>query len=189
MKKDFIRKQYLKKRQALSSSKFEEDSSRLVQNTIELIKKYKLEYLHCFLPIHTKGEINTSPIIQYCWENNIKVVVPVSNFEEGTMRNATFSSSTKTYQAKYDIPEPIDPIWIDNDKIDLVITPLLAFDLKGFRVGYGRGFYDRFFASLNMDIKRIGISLFEPCEIIDDMNEYDIPLTCCVTPSHTYYFE
>ena len=188
MKKDFVRKEYLKKRQELPSSKFEEYSSRLVQKTIELIKNYKLEYLHCFLPIHTKGEINTSPIIQYCWENNIKIVVPVSNFEEGTMRNAAFSINTKTYQAKYNITEPIDPIWIDNDKIDLVITPLLAFDLKGFRVGYGRGFYDRFFASLNRDVKRIGISLFEPCEIIDDISEHDIPLTFCVTPNNKYSF-
>ncbi|MGY8855544.1 MAG: 5-formyltetrahydrofolate cyclo-ligase [Burkholderiales bacterium] len=37
------------------------------------------------------------------------------------------------------------PIWIENDNIDLVITPLLAFDTKGYRVGYGKGFYDRFF--------------------------------------------
>ena len=188
MKKDFVRKEYLKKRQELPSSKFEEYSSRLVQNTIELIKNYKLEYLHCFLPIHTKGEINTSPIIQYCWENNIKIVVPVSNFEEGTMRNAAFSINTKTYQAKYNITEPIDPIWIENDKIDMVITPLLAFDTKGYRVGYGKGFYDRFFASLHKDVKKIGISLFMPCEIIEDTNEYDIPLTCCVTPNKNYSF-
>ena len=144
MKKDTARKIYLKKRQDLSSSEFEENSSLLIQNTIELIKKYELKFIHCFLPIHTKDEINTSPIVQYCWKNNIKVVVPVSNFEEGTMRNAAFSPDTKTKQTKYNISEPINPIWIENDKIDLVITPLLAFDLKGYRVGYGKGFYDRF---------------------------------------------
>ena len=86
MKKDIVRKTYLKKRQELSSSKFEEESSQLVQNTIELIKKYKPECIHCFLPIHSKGEINTTPIIQYCWKNNINVVVPVSNFEDGTLK-------------------------------------------------------------------------------------------------------
>ena len=188
MKKDFVRKQYLKKRQALSLSKFKEDSSRLVQNTIELIKKYKPEYLHCFIPIHRKGEINTLPIIQFCWENNIKVVVPVSNFEKGTMKNAVFSSDTRTNQAKYNITEPINPIWIKNDKIDLVITPLLAFDPRGYRVGYGKGFYDRFFESLQSGVEKIGVSFFEPCEVIDDINEFDIPLTCCVTPKKNYFF-
>lgn len=188
MKKDTARKIYLKKRQELSSLELEENSSHLIQNTIELIKKYELKFVHCFLPIHTKGEINTSPIIQYCWKNNINVVVPVSNFEEGTMRNAAFSPDTKTKQTKYNITEPIDPIWIENDKINMVITPLLAFDTKGYRVGYGKGFYDRFFASLHKDVKKIGISLFMPCEIIEDTNEYDIPLTCCVTPNKNYSF-
>ena len=188
MKKDTARKIYLKKRQDLSLSEFEENSSRLIQNTIELIKKYDLKFVHCFLPIHTKSEINTSPIIQYCWKNNIKVVVPVSNFEKGGMRNAAFSPDTKTKQTKYNITEPIDPIWIENDKIDLVITPLLAFDLKGYRVGYGKGFYDRFFSALHKDIKRIGISLFGPCELIDDTNEHDVTLTHCVTPNKNYFF-
>ena len=188
LKKDTARKIYLKKRQDLSSSEFEENSSLLIQNTIELIKKYELKFIHCFLPIHTKDEINTSPIVQYCWKNNIKVVVPVSNFEEGTMRTAAFSPDTKTKQTKYNISEPINPIWIENDKIDLVITPLLAFDLKGYRVGYGKGFYDRFFASLHKDVKKIGISLFMPCELIEDTNEHDISLTCCVTPNKYYSF-
>ena len=188
LKKDAARKIYLKKRQDLSTSEFEEISSLLIQNTIELIKKYDLKFIHCFLPIHTKDEINTSPIVQYCWKNNIKVVVPVSNFEEGIMRNAAFSPDTKTKQTKYNISEPINPIWIENDKIDLVITPLLAFDLKGYRVGYGKGFYDRFFASLHKDVKKIGISLFMPCELIEDTNEHDVPLTCCVTPNENYSF-
>ena len=188
MKKDIARKIYLKKRQELSSSKFEEDSSQLIQNTIELIRKYELKCIHCFLPIHSKGEINTTPIIQYCWKNNIKIAVPVSNFKDGTLKNAEFSSDTKTKQTKYNITEPIDPIWLDNDNIDLVITPLLAFDLKGYRVGYGKGFYDRFFASLPRDTKKVGISLFEPCEAIEDVNEHDIPLTHCVTPNKIFTF-
>ena len=178
----------MKKRQELSSSELEEYSSRLIQNTIELIKKYELDCIHCFLPIHTKDEINTLPIIQYCWKNNIKVVVPVSNFKEGTMRNAAFSPSTKTKQTKYNITEPIDPIWEKNDNIDIVITPLLAFDPKGYRVGYGKGFYDRFFASLHKDAKRIGISLFKPCIAIENITEHDMPLTHCVTPNKTYSF-
>jgi len=188
LKKDIARKTYLKKRQELPSAKCIEESAQLVQITIELIKKYKPEYVHCFLPIQSKEEINTKPIIEYCWKNNINVLVPVSNFDDGTLKTAEFTPQTKTKQAKYNITEPIDPIWRKNDAIDFVITPLLAFDLKGYRVGYGKGFYDRFFASLNKDVKKIGVSLFEPCKIIDDINENDIPLTHCITPNKTYSF-
>ena len=167
---------------------FQEASSQLIQNIIELIKKNHPECIHCFLPIQSKDEINTAMIIQYCWENNIKVVVPVSNFDDGTLKTAEFKPYTKTKLTKHNIPEPIDPVWTNNDAIDLVITPLLAFDLKGYRVGYGKGFYDRFFASLLKDTKKVGISLFEPCEAIEDVNEHDIPLTHCVTPNKIFTF-
>ena len=188
LKKDIIRKEYAKKRQELSASQFKEDSSQLLQNTIELIKEYYPECIHCFLPIQSKDEINTALIIDYCWENNIHVVVPVSNFADGTLKTAEFKPHTKTKLTKHNIPEPINPVWTKNDGIDLVITPLLAFDLKGYRVGYGGGFYDRFFASLPKNTKKVGISLFEPCKAIENINEYDIPLTHCVTPNKIYTF-
>ena len=188
MKKDIARKKYLSMRQELTPSMFAEASSRLVEDAIVLIKKYKPECIHCFLPIDTKDEINTTPIIQYCWESNINVVVPVSNFNEGTLKNAEFTPETKTKLAKYNITEPIDPVWIQDDAIDFVITPLLAFDLQGYRVGYGKGFYDRFFTSLHKDARKVGVSLFEPCESIEDINKYDIALTHCVTPNKTYSF-
>ena len=188
MKKDIVRNTYSKKRQELSSSMFEEESFQIVQKTIELLKKYKPECIHCFLPIHSKDEINTIMIIQYCWKNNINVVVPVSNFEDGTLKNAEFKPHTKTKQTKHNITEPVDPIWKKTDYIDIVVTPLLAFDLKGYRVGYGKGFYDRFFSSLHKDAKRIGVSLFEPCNSIENITEQDIPLTHCVTPNKIYSF-
>ncbi len=188
LKKDIIRKEYAKKRQELSASQFKEDSSQLLQNTIELIKEYYPECIHCFLPIQSKDEINTTLIIEFCWENNIHVVVPVSNFADRTLKTAEFKPHTKTKLTKHNIPEPINPVWIKNDCIDLVITPLLAFDLKGYRVGYGGGFYDRFFASLPKNTKKVGISLFEPCKAIENINEYDIPLTHCVTPNKIFTF-
>ena len=188
MKKDSLRKKFLKKREELIALKLEEDSLLLNQKCIELIKKYHPKYVHCFLPIHSKGEINTLEIIQYCWKNKINVVVPVSNFDEGTMQQAEFKSDTKTKLTKYNITEPVDPIWINNQCIDIVITPLLAFDLKGYRVGYGGGFYDRFFSSLPLNVKKIGISLFDPCTCIEDITELDMPMTHCITPKKIYTF-
>ena len=55
-------------------------------------------------------------------------------------------------------------------------------------MGYGKGFYDRFFASLDKNVGRIGISLFGPCKEIEDVTEHDVPLTHCVTPNKTYSF-
>lgn len=189
MKKETARKIYQKKRQDLSSLQFKEASSQIIRNLFELITKFKPSCIHCFLTINQKSEINTKPIIEYCWKNHIDVVVPVTAFTNNMLKNAKFEPSTKTALTKNNIPEPINPIWANDSNIDLVITPLLAFDAMGHRVGFGRGFYDRLFSSLNIEVKRVGVSFFEPCEILEDIDNYDVPLTHCVTPQTTYCFK
>lgn len=189
MKKDLARKTYLKKRQELSSLAFKNLSTRAIYKMMILIEEYKPKCIHCFLPILTKGEINTMPIIDYCWTKDIEVVVPVSNFRDNTLKNAVFRSNTETKQTQYNMTEPVNPIWKKNEDIDLVITPLLAFDRKGYRVGYGKGFYDRFFATLTNSTRKVGISLFEPCLDLEDISDTDIPLTDCVTPDRTISFK
>ena len=52
------------------------------------------------------------------------------------------TDNTKIKKNKYNIPEPIDGIEVPNNKLEVVFIPLLAFDEKGNRVGYGKGFYD-----------------------------------------------
>jgi len=188
LKKETARKNYQKKRQELSSLRFEEDSSQIIHNLIELIKKFKPTCIHCFLTINQKSEINTKPIMEYCWENRIDVVVPVTDFTNNMLKNAKFEPSTKTALTKNNIPEPINPIWANDSDIELVITPLLAFDATGHRVGFGRGFYDRLFSSLHDEVKRVGVSFFEPCETLEDVDNYDVPLTHCVTPHTTHCF-
>jgi len=189
LKKETARKNYQKKRQELSSLRFEEDSSQIIHNLIELIKKFKPTCIHCFLTINQKSEINTKPIMEYCWENRIDVVVPVTDFTNNMLKNAKFEPSTKTALTKNNIPEPINPIWANHSDIELVITPLLAFDATGHRVGFGRGFYDRLFSSLHDEVMRVGVSFFEPCETLEDIDNYDVPLTHCVTPQMTYCFK
>ena len=152
---------YQKKRLDLSSLQFDEDSSLIVRNLIGLIQKLKPASIHCFLTINQKNEINTKPIIEYCWENHIDVIVPVTNFANNTLKNAKFDPSTKTALTKNNIPEPINPPY--GPMIVMLILlprPLLAFDATGHRVGFGRGFYDRLFSSLNNEVKRVGVSFF-----------------------------
>lgn len=188
MKKDKVRKIYLQMRQELSSLEYEERSSNLVQNTIELIKKFKPKCVHCFSSISIKQEINTMPIIEYCWTNNVNVVVPITDFANNTLKSAQYTPQTLIHQTRYNIPEPTNPVWASDEEIDMVITPLLAFDSDGHRVGFGKGFYDRLFSSLSKDIYRVGVSLFDACEGIDDINKYDMPLTHCVTPKESLTF-
>ncbi|RYZ27704.1 MAG: 5-formyltetrahydrofolate cyclo-ligase, partial [Chitinophagaceae bacterium] len=77
---------------------------------------------------------------------------------------------------------------IDPKEIDLVVVPLLTFDKKGYRVGYGKGFYDRFLHQCKKDCIKIGLSYFDPIEAVDDANEFDVTLDFCITPQKAYVF-
>ena len=76
---------------------------------------------------------------------------------------------------------------MEDIKYDIIITPLLYCDNQGNRVGYGKGFYDRFFMKAKTQIK-IGLSFFPPNEEIADISEADIPLDYLVTPEGVFEF-
>ena len=72
---------------------------------------------------------------------------------------------------------------VPTSKIEVVFVPLLAFDTNGNRVGYGKGFYDKFLSECHPNTIKIGLSLFEAETAIEDVISNDIPLTHCVTPT------
>ncbi|HTG57240.1 MAG TPA: 5-formyltetrahydrofolate cyclo-ligase, partial [Niabella sp.] len=74
------------------------------------------------------------------------------------------------------------------EAIDLVILPLLCFDKLGYRVGYGKGFYDKFLEQVSDEVIKVGLSYYEPIDKIQDLNEFDVPLDYCITPERMYEF-
>ena len=103
--------------------------------------------------------------------------------------NAIICNADSIFEANdYNIPEPLDTEIADPTSIDLVITPLLTFDTKGNRVGYGKGYFDRYLKECHDDCIKVGFSYFDPIDSIDDANEFDVPLDFCITPQRTYVF-
>jgi 5-formyltetrahydrofolate cyclo-ligase len=86
------------------------------------------------------------------------------------------------------IPEPIGGRIVEPAEFDVVLIPLLAFDVNGHRVGYGKGFYDRYLASCRPDCLKIGISFFEAVAPIVDVEAHDIPLDMAICPTQIYDF-
>ena len=188
MKKNLARKIYLEKRRNLEIGLFSKLEKETVIRCIQLIEQLNPKVVHCYLPINNKQEIDTKLIFQYCWENNIETVVPVSDFKDNTMTYVFYNNNSQLFNNKYGIPEPIKPIINENKEIELIITPLIVFDKTGDRVGFGKGFYDRFFSKCNVKTKKVGISLFEPIDEIEDKNEHDISLDYVVNPRKTFTF-
>jgi len=65
----------------------------------------------------------------------------------------------------------------------------MAFDLKGYRIGYGAGFYDRFLEQCRPGILKVGLSHFPPLDQLIDTNDHDMKLDFCITPYKVYKFD
>lgn len=104
------------------------------------------------------------------------------------MENYYFEGLHQLQTNRWGIPEPQEGVPTPTEKIDLVLIPLLIFDLSGHRVGYGKGFYDRFLTSVRSDCKKVGLSLYEPVKEIEDTTSGDILMNNCVTPGGFFSF-
>lgn len=148
-----------------------------------------IDCAHSYLTIHEKNEPDPEPLIRSLAFRNPGMQLAVPRIINATeMASIIISDHTEFQKNEFGVLEPVEGEIISPMLIDLVIVPLLGFDKAGNRVGYGKGFYDRFLSTCREDVIKIGLSFFEPLEIIDDTNEWDIPLDYCITPQEAYEF-
>lgn len=186
MLKKQIRLEYFEKRNLLDLKLFEIYSLE-ISNMVLKLPVWDFSFYHTFLSIDRNREVDTSYLLTVLQGKDKNIVVPkVSAFNQ--LENYLLLDSTPLRLNHWKIPEPVDGIKIDENKIDVVFMPLLAYDKKGNRVGYGKGYYDKFLSKCRPDVVKIGLSFFEPEEVIEDINENDVPLSYCVTPHKIYEF-
>lgn len=189
MTKKELRAIYKLKRTQLVDSEVEKLQDIILINFQQLPLPF-LQCLHTYLPMHVNQEVDTYPIMEFLKFCNpgMQVVIPKTNFSDHSMRSYVYDEETMLVKNKYDIMEPENGVEISDDTIDIILVPLLAFDEAGNRVGYGKGFYDRFLSQCNEGVIKVGLSFFDAVDHIDDTDEFDIPLTYCVTPRKVYEF-
>ncbi len=188
MTKAELRKKYKALRKNLSFETIE-NSSISIANQLIKMPIWEHSFYHIFLSIEEQKEVNTDYILSILSGKDKNILVSKSNFETNTMTHFLLTDSTKIKKNHYNIPEPVDGIEITDDKIDVVFIPLLAFDKKGNRIGYGKGFYDRFLANCKPETIKIGLSFFEAEEEISHVLESDIQLDFCVTNYQIHSFK
>lgn len=190
MTKQQLRSIFQERRKALSSAEVRMLSGKIADHFFSSTDLTSVSILHTFLPIRKKNEPDTWIIVQRLRMDfpDIAIAVPLMNSNTGELEHFLLDKTGDVAENAFGIPEPRDAKPIASTNIDLVLTPLLAFDRLGNRVGYGRGFYDRFFQQCRPDAVRIGISLFEAADAIDDVNANDVRLHRCITPNGTVNF-
>lgn len=183
MTKPELRKIYLQKRKALSEGEYGQLNFQLYQNFFANIDLSFVRVLHTFLPIVSKKEVDTWLIIDRIRREypQVRISIPKVNESTGELDHFYFEGLHQLTTNAWGIQEPKQGIPTEYEKIEMVLVPLLAFDRYGHRIGYGKGYYDRFLSKCNPETKKIGISLFDAEETIP-YEEYDAKLTEAITP-------
>ncbi len=187
MTKSKLRRLYKKRRAELSDELIEAESL-VIANHILNLNIWNHSFYHVFLSITEHKEINTGYILNILSGKDKNIVISKTNFETVTMVHYLLTDATLIRKNNHNIPEPVDGIEIETLKVDVVFVPLLAFDKQGHRIGYGKGFYDKFLSECKPETIKIGLSFFEAEEKIEGIFNSDVALDYCVTPKTIYRF-
>ena len=176
MKKAEIRKIVLAQRTQLAEKEFLELTQRVIETLAPFLNPGKT--IASFKAIPHRNELSLDSLIG-------DFAFPRVLSEDGSMEMA---KSPNFVNSLWGIPEPVGGVVLNPSDFDIVLIPLLAFDLAGNRVGYGKGFYDRFLLNCRPDCLKIGISLFDPVTLIQDVEGHDIRLDIAISPAQLYDF-
>ena len=186
--KETLRQVYLEKRLFLSTSELGRRNQLLSNLLLSSLSFERFKTIHLFMSIKGKNEVDTFGMMEKIRGLNISVQFMTSKTKpKGILEHYQISSNTKYEINKWGIPEPVNAPVADINEIDIVFIPLIIFDKKGQRIGYGKGYYDRFLKLIPNTIK-VGITLGPPLDKIEYVGEYDVALDACCTPFEYYEF-
>lgn len=170
-----LRKDFKSKRNAIHASVHAELSSMIVGNVLssDFFRNARIVMLYASI----NNEVDTHELIDACFALNKKVVVPVMRNSE--IIPSLISSSEDLHTGFYGIPESLEIVPVRKDDIDVVIVPLLAFDARGHRIGYGKGHFDKFLKGFNNAKVGIAFSVQQAARI--PVEQHDVPLDFVIT--------
>ena len=141
----------------------------------------KIEYSTVFIYLSFGTEVDTKAIVDRLFKLGKTVCVP--KIVDGKMKSVKIDKSTELIINDYGIKEPI----LEEELLpDLAIVPMVAFNEGCYRVGYGKGYYDRYFSSINCDVLKIGVAYEEQKVCGFDIDEYDVPCDIIITDANIY---
>jgi 5-formyltetrahydrofolate cyclo-ligase len=177
--KNRLRKELLERREVISSAKWAVSSESIARKLKQLSFFKTAKTIHCYVSMNERREVNTHPLIKGMITSGKRVVVPVTDSEDGTLSHVELHSFDDLAANKWGVLEPVKNKGVDVAKIDLVIVPMVGGDENCNRIGYGRGFYDRFLKDVSCP--KTGLCFEQNIIKKLPVEPFDIPLNKIVT--------
>lgn len=178
-KKEELRQHLLEQREAIPEPEFYGASADIIEELKEQREYQNAKTVHCYVSMNIRREVATHELIQEMIARGREVVVPVTNFENGTLTHIRLTSFSDLEKNKWDVMEPTTGTEVSPSTFDLVIVPMVGGDQHCNRIGYGKGFYDRFLQ--NVECPTVGL-IFD-VNIIEQVptENFDVPLDKIIT--------
>ncbi|MFM7021449.1 MAG: 5-formyltetrahydrofolate cyclo-ligase [Flavobacteriales bacterium] len=191
MKKLDARIEYRDKRNMLTPERVEQYSRQIFDLFFKEFDVTEFSCIHYFKTISKLKEVNTKYFEDVMYEKfpHIKTATSISDINSTLLTHHLINKDTIFKENLLRIPEPVNGKKISEKEIDLVFVPLFVFDRAGHRVGYGKGYYDRFLRELTDQCVKIGVNFFPPIDTIEDWDGFDVALDYCITPEKVYRFK
>tara|TARA_Y100000310_G_scaffold140319_1_gene139676 strand:- start:457 stop:1026 length:570 start_codon:yes stop_codon:yes gene_type:complete len=178
--KQALKSEIFGKRKALSKGEVKEKSSEIKEKLFSL-EEFK-DAKNILFYVSFNNEVDTQEIIkELLSEKNI--IVPYVEKDNPILQLSELKSFNELEPKTLGILEPKEKFIreFSPKKLDLVVVPGLVFDQNGHRIGYGYGYYDRFFHKLNKDVKKIGFAF--DFQVVDKIPEekHDVPMDVVIT--------
>lgn len=173
--KQEIRKKYKSLRNEMSSQEVKEKSNQICQNFISSNLFQQAERIMAYAPLG--NEVDIRPVMEEGWRQEKRIAFP--KVFGDTMRYFEVSSFSQLKEGTFHVMEPVETNPVDW-KNALVLVPGVAFDRQGNRMGYGKGYYDRFFEG-KTDCVKVGVAY--ELQVADQLptEENDLPVEYLVT--------
>ncbi len=153
-----------------------------------LSQKPDIKHIHIFFSIRRFNEIDTFPLYHQLNKMGYNLYTSEVNVTKDSLDTLNLEEVTDFEEDGWGIPKPIGAKQTEPSQIQLVLMPLLAFDENGNRLGYGKGYYDKFLTTLDESVLKLGLSFFPPESRIP-ADEHDIGLDICITPQQIHHFK
>lgn len=189
MIKRTVRKEYLKRRMDIPEDELQQLTT-VIASGFRKIKLPPINNLLSYNPLAGRHEFDVSICEEILKEQNMmmRVAWPKIHVDLLDMEAVLVEKDGLFIKNKFNILEPIGGAIVPPQKLDLLFVPLVAFDVRGYRVGYGKGYYDRFLAQCRPEAIKVGFSFFDAVDYLEDIDEFDVPLNFCITPHRIYEF-
>ncbi|QEK11485.1 5-formyltetrahydrofolate cyclo-ligase [Crassaminicella thermophila] len=185
--KKIIREEILKKRKALSSNEITRKSDKIFHKLKTFPSYQNAENVMVYLDF--RNEVKTNKIIDDLLEENKNVLIPISIPKTREMiLSQLLDPKKELVKGTYGILEPKKEYIrkVNPEIVDLIIVPGVAFDPRGYRIGYGGGYYDRFLDKISKNV--LSIALAFDLQIIDNIpnDSFDKPVDYIITETKIF---